>query len=88
MTTDKQLLEMARSIAAAREQWLSYWMKKVVPPVCARWISERKNIDAVARYLERKNICVVQVQGSNTERLMHGNEIISTFHVKFTHKAI
>lgn len=82
MITDTQLNGIASEIAREEERWLAFWMGTLVPSVVMRWVKERKNLAAVAGYLERKNIRIVIKVGDTRKTLMHGNRLVATFDVR------
>lgn len=84
MITNAQLNGIASDIYREEERWLAFWMGTLVPPVVMRWVNERKNLSAVAGYLERHNIRIVIKVGDTRKMLMHGNNLVSTFEVRTT----
>lgn len=84
MITDQQLRGITSEIATARERWLAFWLGQIMPPVLVRWVSEGKNLKAVADYMVKHRIRREITQGSNVERLMHGDKCVASFEVKTT----
>lgn len=81
---ERQLRGITSEIATQRERWLAFWLAKLLPPVCIRWVNEGRNLVAVSRYIEKKQIRLVRQIGSTTVKLMQGNNLISTFEVRTT----
>lgn len=78
----KVVREYLDKAAKEHEQWLEFWAKKLLPPVCIRWAKERKNLPALAAYVRRRNIRIVQSNQGTKETLMEGDKAIATFEAK------
>ncbi len=86
--TSAQTTEILRENMAFRERWLEQWLSKLLPPVCVRWARERKNLTAIARLMQRKNIRIVRTVGDTREVLMCGETPVATCDIRFHSNAL
>jgi hypothetical protein len=83
MITQSQINGIASEFATAREKWLRFWLSQLLPPVCIKWVDERRNLEAVARYMEKQRIHLRKQCGDSVEWLMKGETRIASFEIKF-----
>lgn len=84
MITQRQLEGIASEFATQKEKWLEFWISKLVPPVCVRWVKERKNLSEVSDYLMRRKIILTRNPGSNVEILYCNGKPVASLELKFT----
>lgn len=84
MMTDDFVRQISNEVSRQEEQWLSHWIKQLVPPIIHTWTKEGKNLSFVTKFLERQRIHIeVCTSTPGTKTLKHGDKTVATFTVIF-----